>query len=91
MAEETGKEPSALLNRPEIWPWLSFTWSAWWELHSDRQMTMGGPLRIPFTSIDRYADRYGIAGVDSFDAFRELIRAMDGAYLKWAEERSQTK
>lgn len=42
---------------------------------------------IPFGAIDRYADRYGIEGVDEFDAFRELIRAMDDAYLSWSAKR----
>lgn len=42
---------------------------------------------IPFTSIDRYAARYGIVAVDDFDAFRELIRAMDDAYLEWSAKR----
>lgn len=42
---------------------------------------------IPFGAIDRYADRYGIAGVDEFDSFRELIRAMDDAYLSWSAKR----
>jgi hypothetical protein len=48
---------------------------------------MGGVGPIPFTSIDRYASRFGVVAVDDFNAFRELIRAMDGAYLAWTSKR----
>lgn len=75
-------EPKALQDRPEVFEHLSFVWSAWWELHTDRPMGMSvGP--IPFTAISAFADRYGVAELDAFDTFRELIRAMDGEYLKW--------
>lgn len=69
---------------------LHFHWSAFWDLNTDRPVGMGvGP--IPFGAIDRYADRYGIADIDEFDAFRELIRAMDDAYLSWSAKRRKTK
>lgn len=69
-----------------MWEHLQFTWSAFWDLNTDRPVGMGvGP--IPFTAIDRYADRYGIEGLDAFDALRELIRAMDDAYLTWSAKR----
>lgn len=48
------------------------------DLSTDRAVTQAGPLAIPFTSIDRYAERYDI---DDFDRFLELIRAMDKEYL----------
>lgn len=64
---------------------LSFAWSAWWELHTDRPIGMGvGP--IPFSAIDRYADRYGVES-DAFEALRQLIRAMEGAYFAWRKKR----
>lgn len=47
--------------------------------------TVSRELAIPFTSIDSYATRYGIAG-DAFETFRHLIRAMDREYLKIAAE-----
>lgn len=37
---------------------------------------------IPFSALDRYADRYGIADIDEFEQFRVVIRAMDGAFLE---------
>lgn len=47
---------------------------------------MGGPGPIPFTSIDRYAERYE---VPDFDEFRLIIRAMDGVYLKHAHKKDE--
>ncbi len=69
-----------------MWEHLQFVWGAFWDLHTDRPIGMGaGP--IPFASIDRYAERYGIVALDDFDAFRELIRALDDTYLTWSAKR----
>lgn len=48
---------------------------------------MGGAGSIPFSSIDRYAVRYGIEDLDEFDRFRRMIRAQDRAYLRDMSER----
>lgn len=51
----------------------------------DRQVGFGeGP--IPFSSIDRYASRYGIDDIDDFDAFLSMIRDLDREYLKIRDE-----
>jgi hypothetical protein len=60
-----------------------FYWTAFWELSCDRQLGMA-PGPIPFTSIDRYAGRYGIRQIDDFEGFRHVMRAMDGVYLEKA-------
>ena len=90
MAEEDGVHPKALLERPELPDHLQFVWSAWWELHTDRPMGMAvGP--IPFTAIDRYASRFGVDDADHFEAFREAVRGIDGTYLKWVNERRDSR
>jgi hypothetical protein len=40
---------------------------------------MLGPA--PFSSIDRYARRYGIEGLEAFQRFQTIIRALDAEYL----------
>lgn len=40
---------------------------------------------IPWTSIDRYARRYGFAG-DEFEELEHHIRALDSAYLEHQHE-----
>ncbi|MHB2265658.1 phage tail assembly chaperone [Aliihoeflea sp. PC F10.4] len=84
LAEDIGETPAALERRPELPAWLSFCWQAFWDLHTDRPSSFGGALPIPFSSVDRYAQRYGIGAVDHFDSFADVIRRMDRAYLKWA-------
>ena len=55
-------------------------WRAFAALSSDRQIGMDlGP--IMFSSIEKYAERFGIDGVDAFDRFSFLIRAMDRDWL----------
>ena len=57
-------------------------WRAFRAISSDRQIGFGGAGPIQFSSLDRYATRYGIDGIDEFDRFASLIRAMDGAFLE---------
>ena len=82
--------PAGYLDRPELNESLEYVWDAFWTLNSDRPLGIGeGP--IPFTSIDRFAQRYGIDNLDDFDEFRSLIHAIDGEYLKFRSEQSKNK
>lgn len=45
------------------------------------------PRSIPFSSIDRYAQRFGIEG-SAFDLLLDLIDKIDGAFLKWDGEQA---
>lgn len=36
---------------------------------------------IPWSSLDAYAQRYGIEDIDEFERFSFLIREIDAAYL----------
>jgi hypothetical protein len=82
---ETGEEPSALKRRPELRPYLTSIWNAFLALSGDRQVGAAGSVqRIPFTAIDRYAERYGIDNGDEFERFHALMSRLDAAYLQWA-------
>lgn len=82
--------PPALLNEPEIPEHLAFAHDAFWDLCSDRPMTLafqgmaGLPHMvfgaIPFLAIDRYATRYGIDTVDDFERFHALVSACDAEW-----------
>lgn len=69
--------PSALAARPTIETHLDFVWRAFNALSGDRQTIQGWVGQIPFTAIDRFANRYGIDDRDEFDVFHEQIKAMD--------------
>lgn len=49
---------------------------------------MGGAGGIPWTAIDRYADRHE---VEDFDLFKAIIKALDGAYLEHVGEKMKRK
>lgn len=73
--------PEGYLDRPEVQPESAFVWDAFWSLSSDRPTGMStGP--IPFSAVDRFAQRYGIDDLDEFDGFRSIIRAIDAEYLR---------
>lgn len=56
-------------------------------LSGDRQIGMGvGP--IPFTAIDRYADRFGYSSSEDFSFLFTLIRAMDKTWLEIVERKA---
>lgn len=81
-----GELPKALAERPPLKRYLLPIWDAFHALAGDRHIGMGvGP--IPFSAIDLYARRYGIADGDEFARFHALISAMDVAHQKhWADK-----
>lgn len=81
-AEQDGDLPRALQEKPDVLPHLEFVWLAYSELRSERQSGMDRGS-ILFSSIDAFASRYGIDGVDEFDTFRRLIRAMDDEEMRF--------
>jgi hypothetical protein len=82
------KVPAGYLDRPELDSEYAFTWDAFSALSSDRSAGMGEGA-IPFTAIDRFAQRYGIDDLDEFDRFRSLISALDREYLGIRAEQSK--
>lgn len=81
----SGGSPKALQVRPSLEPHLTIWWNAFQELCTDRPVHMGGVGAIPFTSLDRWARRHGLAG-DDFEAFQAAMRAMDAAFRAHAEK-----
>lgn len=72
--------PEEYLQRPGIDPGLMFYLEAFWDLSTDRQITMGGEGHIPFSAIDRFGRRADLQG-EAFSRFKALVRAMDREYL----------
>ena len=74
-------DPPALRNRPELPEHLAFVWRAFGELATERTSGFGvGP--IPWSAIEAYADRAGIADVDERADFKALIRVLDDVVVK---------
>lgn len=71
--------PEAFRDAPVLYMGLADYYTAFWKLDSDRPIGMVAG-RIPWTSIDRYAQRFTITGWD-FDRFERFIRAMDDAWI----------
>jgi len=81
-----GLDPEAGALDPLHAPFME----AWETLRDDRPPDgFGGGGFIPFTAIDRWAERACIAGED-FDLYLTLIRALDGEYLRWRAEKAAT-
>lgn len=54
--------------------------TAFHECGSDRPPSMSGVAPIPFSAIDRYAQRYRITGKD-FDELKYMIRVLDNVFV----------
>src|SRR4051794_21103410 len=65
-------------------PEATFYLSAFWEIATCRPIGFGR-APVPFTAIDVWASRHGLAG-EEFEFFADLIRACDRAWLEFAAE-----
>jgi hypothetical protein len=64
-------------------------WMAWHSLTTDRPMgAMGGAGRIPWSVIDRYAERNLF---EDSDHLARMLWAMDGVYLEWMADEAKAK
>jgi hypothetical protein len=86
--------PAEYLARPSLSMSLTFYLDAFWEIGTNRQVTVipgAGTLEgpIPFTAIDCFAKRYKLRG-DGFERFKTLMRALDGEY-RTARSQAQQK
>lgn len=90
-------------REPELMPGCEFVFSAFWQLSDDRGWSVQGfgtpmgatviepvPRRIPFSSVDQYARRYGISG-EWFDFLVAGIRELDHEYLSFLAEESRER
>ncbi|MGI4886098.1 MAG: phage tail assembly chaperone [Janthinobacterium lividum] len=71
-------ESTPLDNQPHLLPHLGFYLDAFQSLRYDRPIGMAlGP--IPWSSLDRYAQRYDVG---DFDVFESHIRALENVLLQ---------
>jgi len=79
--------PNEFKNPPPISLPIRSLWNAFWELSTDRQITQAGPGPIPSSSLRAYAGDHGLTG-DHLERFRQIIRMLDGEYLKLTAPKS---
>lgn len=78
-------------DEPPMPVWAGTLWKAWSDLDSSRPMItagMGGvlPGRIPWSVLDRWAERHGIEG-DHFDFFVRCLAVMDSILIERTNKR----
>lgn len=79
-----GKLPDPIANAPELWPWLSPYYSAFEELLPDAKISeMSGDRHpIPWSAIDRYAERHRDGVGRDFALLLLYIRELDYKHRK---------
>ena len=74
---------------PELDPLELVYWNHFQELQSERPLgAMGGAGSIPWSSIDRYAERFGFTG-DHYLQFLNIMRFLDGLWLKMIHDKHE--
>lgn len=82
--------PTWYRERPELCPELHPMHVAFWRLSTERQLGMScGP--IPESKIREYATEELGLDQEAARIFRDQIRAMDRAYLKWTRDEQEKK
>lgn len=84
--ERFGQEIPEDLVPPAMNDIETFFWQAFWDLSTERQVSMQGGLPIPRSVIQRY----GVENYGPGPEFIEVIRKMDAAYLNYKEGASRT-
>lgn len=79
--EQGNRPPQWYLDEPRLLPHHQFYLNAFWRLSRDRVPMSNGVAAIPWTSMERYASRYGLHG-RSAELFFSAIEAMDASYMK---------
>ncbi|WP_425515124.1 phage tail assembly chaperone [Methylorubrum populi] len=87
MAAEDGIVPAALVQQPDLPDRLAFVWGAFHDLRDERALGFGSVGAIPWSAMDRYAQRSGLSDSDEFARFTALLRAMDAVWLAWMREK----
>lgn len=52
--------PPQIKNAPRLRPGLELFYSAFWDMNSERQIGFGAVGRIPWSSIEAWADRHDL-------------------------------
>lgn len=82
--------PAALVRQPDLPDRLAFVWGAFHDLRDERALGFGSVGAIPWSAIDRYAQRHGPEDSDEFTRFTTLLRAMDAVWLAWMREKMKS-
>ena len=81
--------PQSIQNAPELWFGLELYLNAFFDLNTERSSGMGvGP--IPWSAIDRYAERHGFDDEQRTD-LQYHIRALDATYIEHHNKKSGDK
>ena len=81
--------PAKIANAPSLQLGLQMYWSSFMELSSCRPTGWGvGP--IPWDAMRDYAREYELTESETTD-FKQILRAMDNAYLEYERKKSPAK
>jgi len=75
-------------REPKLHPTDQFYWESFLRLRYDQPIGMGGVGSIPWSSIERYAERYDIDGID-YEYFESAIRHVEADFARWVEHQSK--
>ena len=80
MWEETGVQPKALLNRPQLANVWDYPYTIWAELSGSRSYTASGRAEIPFSEVYLYAKSLDYSNSEVYGLFKD-VNHIDKSWL----------
>lgn len=81
--------PARIANAPTLHYGLGYFLQAFFDLDGERSQAWG-PRRIPWTSVQRYAEAHGL-DEEATDELHFMVEYMDGEHLKRVEAKQKAK
>ncbi len=82
VVKQTGETPFALLHKPELLPWLSWYWEAFWLLSPARAIHQGSIGNIPLSEMRAYMEIFQLKDNEAKWLFIRMMYALDSFYVK---------
>ena len=81
--------PQWFLDEPDLIPGVEWYFKAFWDLSTERQIgyTLGP---IPASKVSEYGREHGLRD-DTLVLFRDMMKELDRAYLKWVKDEQDKK
>lgn len=71
-----------MVKKPDLDEGLDWYLDAFWMLTGERPVgVFGGVGRIPFSAVDRWAQRYGVDDLDGFERLQMIVDALDAEFI----------
>ncbi len=89
--QDRGVQVDAIQSRPVLLDGLDFYFSAYSDLETDRQISMGGVGAVPWNSIIKWCNFHGVHDIYEIEILTRYIRSMEKAEYQFRDKKAKGK